>query len=277
MLTRSPHHIATDAFLTQVLDGLLEVVHFHGLRLIIDILEPAHQEQAYLELVRAKHIDGLILSGPRFDDQALHSLQAEGFPTVLMGQLPGSSFCSVDVDNRAAACNAVSHLLGLGHTRIACLTNAELSYTAAAHRLQGYRDAIEIAGLDYDDQLVRAGDFSLHSGFIQMKSLLEAGVDFSAVFVASDEVAMGASAAIRKHGLKVPRDIALVGFDDIPMAYYLDPPLTTVHLPAADLAHRACETLIGMLQGQQPERKHQLLDTHLVVRASCGSRAEENV
>lgn len=270
VLTRSPHHIASDAFLTQILDGLLEVIHYHGLRLLIDILEPEHQEQAYHELVRAKHIDGLILSGPRFDDQALNSLQSEGFPIVLMGQLPGSSFCSVDVDNRAAARQAVEHLIGHGHTRIACLTNAELSYTAAAHRLQGYRDALEFAGLAYDPNLVRCGDFSLRSGYLQMQALLEAEPDFSAAFVASDEVAIGAMAAVRQHGMRIPEDLALIGFDDIPMAYYLDPPLTTVHLPAADLARQASVMLIGILQGQQPVRKHQLLDTHLVMRASCG-------
>jgi len=139
VLVRSAKHITSDAFLTQVLENLLDVVHEHELRLLIDIIEPQHQKEAYLHLVRSKHIDGLILSGPRFDDEALSALEDHDFPTVLMGQLPGTGLCSVDVDNRKAACEAVEHLLQHGHQRIACITNAPLLYTAATDRLNGYR------------------------------------------------------------------------------------------------------------------------------------------
>ena len=142
LLTRSPHHIASDAIITQILDELIEVVRKNGLRLMVDIVEPHHQEEAYLELVRAKRIDGILLSGPRIDDEALQTLEEEKFPTVLMGQLPGTQFCCVDIDNRAAAKTAVAHLVSLGHTRIACITNAQLSYAAAVDRLAGYQDAL---------------------------------------------------------------------------------------------------------------------------------------
>jgi LacI family transcriptional regulator len=192
VLTRSPHHITSDAFLTQILDGLIGIVHAHGLRLLIDIVEPQHQKEAYLQLVRSKHIDGLILSGPRFDDEALQDLEEQSFPTVLMGQLPGTNICSVDVDNCTAAQMAVEHLISLGHERIACITNASPSYTAAADRLNGYRDALHASGLPYDENLVRYGDFSLQSGYRQMQSLLDSDVQFTAAFVASDEVLIGA-------------------------------------------------------------------------------------
>ncbi len=269
VFTRQPHHIATDSFLPQVLDGMLEVVRANNLRLLIDIVEPEHQEQAYHDLVRAKRIDGIVLSGPRVDDVALVNLQKEGFPTVLMGQLPGSEFYSVDVDNRLAARQAVDYLISLGHRQIACITNAHATYSAAADRLIGYRDALEQAGIPYDQALVRYGDFEPESGYIQMNSLLTSGVPFTAGFVASDAVLIGANAALRERGLRIPTDISLVGFDDIAWSRYVDPPLTTVRLPAQMIGQQACTMLMQILNGQKIETKNLVLPTELVIRNSC--------
>jgi DNA-binding LacI/PurR family transcriptional regulator len=271
ILTRQPHQIASDAFIPQILDGLLDVMHQYDMRLIIDIVEPEHQNEAYLQLVRAKRIDGFLLSGPRLGDSALKALEQDGFPTVLIGQLPDVEFCSVDIDNRAAARKAVAHLVNLGHRRIACITNAPKSYTAPVDRLAGYRLALEDAGIAYRPELVRYGNFTLESGYEQMGSLLASGEPFTAVFVASDTVALGAKAAILEHGLRVPRDIALVGFDDLPIAQYAAPPLTTIHLPVIELARQASEMLINILKGEQLACRHILLDAHLVIRQSCGA------
>jgi LacI family transcriptional regulator len=240
------------------------------MRLLTDIVEPHHQEGTYLDLVRAKRIDGIILSGPRFDDNALQTLEEDGFPTVLMGQLPNTSLYSVDVDNYAAARIAVAHLINLGHTRIACITNASTTYTAAAERLRGYIEELEAAGLHFHEELVRYGDFDPQSGYEQMKSLLEIEPQPSAVFVASDVVAFGAMAAIREHGLAIPNDIALVGFDDVPFAKYFDPPLTTIHLPAIELAREASKLIINLLRDKKPTVRHVILSTNLVIRQSCG-------
>jgi DNA-binding LacI/PurR family transcriptional regulator len=275
LLTRSPHHIASDTFLTQILDGLIETAHQRGLRLLIDLIKAQHQKEAYLQLVRSKRIDGVILSGPRFDDEALKLLEQEGFPTVIMGQLPGVEGCSVDVDNCTAAQRAVGHLIQLGHRRIACITNAALYYTAAEERLQGYRQALENAGIEYDPQLVRYGDFDPDSGYREMMNLLEqrsAGNSaFTAAFVASDVVAYGAKAAIRDKGLNVPRQIALVGFDDVPISRYTDPPLTTVKLPAHELGRVAGDYLVRLMDGEQLHGTRVLLDTQLIIRESCGA------
>ncbi len=275
ILTRSPHHITSDTFLTQILDGLIEVVHEKGLRLLIDIIKAQHQKEAYLQLVRSKRIDGVILSGPRIDDEALKLLEQEGFPTVIMGHLPGIDGCSVDVDNCTAAQRAVTHLINLGHQRIACITNADLSYTAAEERLQGYRHALEEAGIQFEPDLVRYGDFDPDSGYHQMMDLLEHRTKgkkaFTAAFVASDVVAFGAKAAIRDKGLNVPREVALVGFDDVPISRYTDPPLTTVKLPARELGHVAGDHLVRLIGGEKLDRARVLLDTQLVIRESCGA------
>jgi DNA-binding LacI/PurR family transcriptional regulator len=111
----------------------------------------------------------------------------------------------------------------------------------------------------------------MDSGYSKMKDLLESQVDFTAVFVASDTVALGAKAAIRDHGLIVPDDIAMVGFDDLPFARYTDPPLTTVCLPVPELARQAGEMLISLLNNEKPGCQRKILDTCLVIRESCGS------
>ncbi len=268
VMTRSAHHIATDSFLPQIIGGLMEVMREHKLRLLFESVEVEHQDRAYLELVRAKHIDGMILLTPRMDDAGLRKLSQVDIPTVLMGELAGSNFYSVDVDNRAAAQDAVQYLINLGHTQIACITNAPQNYSAAYDRILGYRDALLSAGIRFDDRLVRYADFDPQSGYEQMRALLS-GIDFTAVFVASDNVAIGAKAALREAGLRVPHDVSMVGFDDIPWAQYSDPPLTTIRLPAEKLARTACAVLIDLLQGEEPVTRRQLLRTELVIRESC--------
>jgi DNA-binding LacI/PurR family transcriptional regulator len=268
VMTRSSHHIATDAFLPQIIGGLMEVIKEHKLRLLFESVEVEHQDRAYLELVRAKHIDGMILLTPRIDDAGLKKLSQVDIPTVLMGELAGTDLYSVDVDNRMAAQNAVQYLIKLGHTQIACITNAPLNYSAAHDRILGYQDALLSAGIQFDDQLVRYADFDPQSGYKQMKSLLS-NRGFTAVFVASDNVAIGAKAALREAGLRVPEDVSMVGFDDIPWAQYSDPPLTTIRLPAERLARTTCAVLMDLLQGEEPSPRRQILGTELVIRKSC--------
>lgn len=276
LMIRRASHIASDGFLNQILDGLLEDIHRSGMRLLFDIVEPEHQKEAYLNLVRAKHIDGIILFGPRFDDEALEALEKDRVPVVLIGQLPGSNLHSIDIDNIKASRTAVEHLIHLGHTQIACITNASPTYTAAADRLAGYSQALEDAGLPYRENLVRYGDFSESSGYTQMHSLFDDAAKFTAAFVASDEVAIGAKAAIREHDLRIPHDIALVGFDDLPIARYLDPPLTTVSVPAPELARKASTMLINSLQGEEVSERRIILDTKLRIRESCGIKLHAN-
>ena len=181
---------------------------------------------------------------------------------------------SVDVDNRAAARSAVEHLLGLGHRRIACITNAPLAYTAAADRLAGYRDALDAAGIPADEGLVEEGAFDAGSGHAAMARLLARAGDVTACFIASDVVAFGALRAVREAGLRVPADVSVVGFDDIPLARHFDPPLTTVRLPAHALGAAAGHALIARLGGQ-PVVERTLLPTELIVRESTAARRHQ--
>lgn len=271
VLCQSPDRIFADVFLPEVLRGVGDAVQATGFRVLLHSVEDVSAPDAYIGLVREKHTDGIILSGPRSDDRHLLQLRAEGFPIVLLGQLPGSGIPFVDVDNAGAARQAVAHLVGLGHRRIGMITNAPLAYTAARDRLAGYRHAVEEAGLVHDEELVRCGDFREESGGAAMEQLLGLAQPPTAVFVASDLVAFGALVAVRERGLTVPDDIALVGFDDVQLAHYVDPPLTTVRLPAYELGHRAAMLLTRLIGEEPVQELGVLLQTELVVRQSCGA------
>jgi LacI family transcriptional regulator len=268
VFSRSYHHLASDAFLLQIVDGLLDVVRQHGIRLLLDSVEDLDPKDSYLSLARAKRIDGIILSLPRTNDPELHVLAEEGFPVVLIGRMPTERICSVDVNNRTASRKAVEHLLSLGHKRIGCITNAPPSFIAAADRLHGYREALADAGLAYRENLVRYGDYGPQSGYEAMNSMLQESNLPTAVFVASDVVAFGAMAAINEHNLKIPDDIAVIGFDDVPLSRFMNPPLTTIRLPAKNLGRRAGELLFDLILHQVEPGRQVTLDTELVVRNS---------
>ncbi len=272
IFSRPTVRISSDIFLNQVVVGLLDVVHANQMRLLLDVVEDLDEKNTYVNLVKSRRVDGIILNGPRFDEQALDYLAENDFPTVIVGSLPQSHFCSVDVDNVAAARTAVEHLIHLGHRQIACITNAQAPFTAAIHRLTGYRQALENAGLPYSADQVRFGNFDPQSGYTQMKSLLAGPVRPTAVFVASDVVAYGAISAIHEHGLSIPGDIALVGFDDVPMSNFISPSLTTIRLPATELAVKAGELLLDLIQGKPQEPCQVLLPTELIIRQSCGGK-----
>ncbi len=273
VLTRTHHHIATDAFLPKIISGLLTTAREHNIRILIDWVETQHQESAYFELARAKRIDGMILSTPRLDDAAIKALESAEVPTVMMGSIAGSMLPFVDVDNVQAAEKAAAYLVGLGHREIACISNAPPEYTAAPERVQGFRNALTKAGIAVNERLVCYADFTPESGYNCMKALLKSGERFTAAFVASDNVAIGAKAALREAGLRIPDDVSLMGFDDIPWAMYSDPPLTTIRLPAEALAQQACNLLLGLIQGKEHwENNHIILETELIVRKSCKAR-----
>lgn len=271
LLARRSKLITSDMYLLEVMQTLLQEVSCCGMRLLLEVAEDYEHSESYLNLVRSNRIDGVLYSGPRLNDAALHSMVEHGVPTVIMGALPDTPYYSVDIDNRSSACRAVTHLARLGHRRIACITNAPTSYVAPQERLKGYQDALEQAGLPFDPALVRDGGFSSDSGYEQMKDLLQNRTSFSAAFVASDVVAFGAMKAIKEAGLRIPQNIALVSFDDVPLARYMDPALTTIHLPVADLAYHASHMLIDLVQGIVPPEPHIILETHLVIRDSCGA------
>ncbi len=268
VLRQSAEQVAADALLAETLWGIAAEARTGGYRVLLEPLSP--DGGRYSDLLLSERVDGLIVSGPRVDDEELAALVADGFPIILQGSLPNVPAPSVDIDNRAGARAAVEHLLGLGHRRIGCITNAPLAYTAAENRLAGYRDALAAAGIAFDADLVAEGAFDAASGHAAMTSLLDRPDQLTAVFVASDIVAFGALRALREAGRRVPADVSVVGFDDIPLARHFDPPLTTIRLPANALGAAAGRALIDRLAGR-PTSERTLLPTELIVRESTAA------
>jgi DNA-binding LacI/PurR family transcriptional regulator len=274
VLCEQREHLMADAFLPAFLRGVSDLAHQEGYRVVFQSAEDSTGETTYGDLLHEQHVDGLIVSGPRSDDFQLSRLHEEGYFLVLHGRLPDCALPFIDVDNIGGAHKAVSHLVGLRHSRIGLITNAPLSYTSSQDRLTGYRQALQEAELPFEDELVRYGEFSPESGRRAMESLLALPTPPSAVFVASDVVALGAMAAVRERGMRIPQDVALVGFDDIFLAAYVSPPLTTVRLPAYGLGWAAGDMLIRFINEDQPPVERQmLLGSELVIRQSCGGNS----
>ena len=271
VLNQNLDQALADQFLPQVLTGFSQAAAAQGYKVLFETIPPETADTAYAQLVHERHVDGFALSGPRLDDGARLSAQVQNAPVVLLGQLPESTQPFVDVDNQGGAALATQHLLGLGHRRIGLITNAEPIYTASADRLAGYHRALETAGLPFNPELVRYGNFTPQSGTQAMAELLALKPAPTAVFVASDTVALGALQCLRRLHVRVPSDMALVGFDDIPLVEFIDPPLTTVRLPAYGLGWGAGELLTRLIGGDTVENPRVFLETELIVRESCGA------
>jgi len=267
VLCQSPEQIFTDAFLPQVILGVEQAAMQQGFHVLLKPVDP-NDTGGYARLITENHVDGILLSGPRQDDMALMTLHRQNVPILLMGQLPDTDIPFVDVNATAGAELAVNHLIEQGHQRIGIITNAPLDYTSAQQRRDGYLQALKKANLPINKALIKEGNYTSASGFEAMQALLELTPRLTAVFVASDVVAMGAMLAIKQAGLHIPKDIAVVGFDDIPLAEYYDPPLTTVHLPAFGLGWAGGERLIRIIQGEGLKDTSLFLESKLITRQS---------
>jgi LacI family transcriptional regulator len=174
----------------------------------------------------------------------------------------------IEVDNIEGAFNAVSHLIRLGHERIGTITGPHKS-TVGVDRLEGYRKALTDRGRNVEESLIAEGDFTEEGGFYAMQRLFSAKPD--AIFAASDIMAVGAIRAAQETGLRIPDDIAFVGFDDVPLANHRDPKLTTIRQPVYQFGHSAVDLLIDLIEnGREPARRV-MMGTELIIRDTCGA------
>ena len=273
ILGEGQKRLSADAFLLTFLEGVTASVHRRGYLLVLQMAEDVPSREAFVRLIREQQVDGLILSGPSIGDPLLPELANEQFPLILHGRLDDFKFPYVDVDNQAGGYQATVHLIALGHRRIGFISNAALSYSGAQDRLAGYRTALAEHDLPLDESLMRTAAFLPQTGWEAMNELLALPEPPTAVFVASDVVALGAMSAIRQAGLRIPDDIAVVGFDDIFLAAHTQPPLTTVRVPAYGLGWTAAEILISLIEGEE-EVSAVTLETELVIRDSCGAKSK---
>jgi LacI family transcriptional regulator len=222
-------------------------------------------ELASLEVLNRRRIDALIVLGGLISAQQLLD-QAKTMPVVVVSRIvAGLEAQCIDIDNQQAAFEATKHLLDLGHRRIAHITGPLLRQDAQ-ERLAGYRMALKQAGIDIDERLVCEGDYNEQSGVLAMDVLLLRASRLTAVFAANDSMAHGARLTLFRRGIRVPEDISLIGFDDLPTARYSIPPLTTVRQPMLEMGQEAAELVLGLLEGGEVSAKK--IKTELIVRES---------
>jgi LacI family transcriptional regulator len=177
---------------------------------------------------------------------------------------------TVIVDNAQGAYDAVAHLIGLGHSRIA-LIGGPIQITTARERQEGYKQALQDHGLQTDETLIRRGDFKQESGYVAATELLALDDPPTAIFAANNLMTLGALNAIHEQRLNIPTDVAIVGFDDMPWAPSLDPPLTTISQPTYDMGRTTAELLLSKIAESARDTMEIKLQPSLIVRKSCGS------
>ena len=215
--------------------------------------------------------DGILVFTDALPDDEIQRLNRKEFPMVLLFRSPppDTSIPFVLFANKAGTCTAVDHLIDVHHYRnIAYLRGPEDS-EEAGWREKGYIDSLQAHGMTINPEIIGHGDFEINVARRTVQEWLEKGTQIDAICAADDDSAIGAMLALQAANKKIPEDIALVGFDDVPNAQYLTPPLTTVSAPIEEAAYQAVNTLIGLIRNDQP-KPLDLFPTHLIVRRSCG-------
>ncbi|MHA0042443.1 LacI family DNA-binding transcriptional regulator [Deinococcus sp. PEB2-63] len=224
-------------------------------------------EAAAITALTRRQVDAVIVLGGRLDARQLRDLHAR-VPLVVVGrQVPGLDDACLSVDNVQGAFLATTHLLQLGHRRIAHVAGIP-SQRDAVDRLEGYRLALAEAGVPFDPALVFEGNFNEASGIQAVEHWLGRAAHFSAVFAANDQMAYGVGLGLYRRGMRVPEDVSLVGFDDLPGSQFTLPPLTTVHHPAREMGELAAWHLLARLNDPETEAQLPQLPITLSVRES---------
>jgi len=256
-------------FFSEVLKGINEFAVSRNYHLMVAFSQDSREEQDRIaEYLHAGRVDALILMNLRMSDEFIRRASKQELPIVLIDRpVRNAKVASVTIDNRRGAEAAMTHLLKLGYQRIAIL-NGPKGTIDAEQRFEGCQAAAKKAGYRIDPSLVWPGTFLWESGYELMNQWLEAGKPLpDAIFALNDPMAMGVLESLHEHGLSVPEDMALIGFDDVQAARYLG--LTTVHSPMREMGRVAAESAISLLSGRSTPAE-QVLPTELVVRRSCG-------
>ncbi len=266
------HTLFADPYFPMLIEGIAQVCNERQFSIMLELATTT--DNPYRHIGRRGFLDGAIVASAVEDQFLLQWLQQETIPVVSVGRIMAHpAIPYVDVDNRYGARAAVEYLHYCGYRRIATITGP-MNIVAGRDRYAGYTDALAAIGMPLITDLVVEGNFSEQSGFSAMQLLLQRDPRPDAVFVASDMMALGALKAIRAADLTVPADIALVGFDDIPLAAAMTPSLTTVRQPIGELGKIAARLLLDRLDANpaDPAIPRVMLPVELVIRESCAFR-----
>jgi DNA-binding LacI/PurR family transcriptional regulator len=263
-----------DPFFPRLLRGISGSLTGRDLQLVLLMPETHEDAQRTADYLIAGHVDGAVMVSLHDDDLLLSRLSLAAIPLVLVGRPPqGVSASFVDVDNRQGARSAVEHLLAGGRRAIATIAGPS-DMPPGIDRLAGYRDALAAADLPGDPRLIAYGDFTQEGGAKAMQRLLADRPDIDGVFAASDLMAAGVLSALSAAGRQVPRDVAVIGYDDSAVATSTNPPLTSIHQPIEEMGREVARLLVEAIDGTNRAKRRVILATELVKRASSAGRRE---
>lgn len=259
-------------FFLQVVGGIWKVVQQKGYKLILSFTESGQiGKKRKAQSAEGSYTDGSLILVDEKNPSLITRLKERGNPFVLINELDKDVDC-VNVDYQEGAKIAAEHLINLGHKKICCV-RGDLVIDSDCQRLAGYKEALQKYNLKVEDELIINGGFSEEKSFKAVRQLLEKKGKFTAIFAISDIMGIGAMEAVQQANLRVPQDIAVVGFDDIPLSSYVKPSLTTVKLPMTEMGEKAAQILIDRVVDEKKEKAQpvrEVLKTKLVIRDSCG-------
>jgi LacI family transcriptional regulator len=261
----------SDPFFSEFLSGIIEQTTQYGLNLLVSAHPSTDNEvELYRKYIRSRRVDGFIIVRTQRHDPRIELLRQYNYPFVTFGRTEeDNNFPFLDEDGELGIRLAVNHLLELGHTRLACIAEPT-NLTKAHHRLQGFINALEAEGLSLDPALIVEGGFRQRSGRLLGQQLLEMPNPPTAIVACNDLLAIGAMRAAQEQGLTVGRDVSITGFDDIILAEYVHPPLTTLHQPAHQMGMMLCQMLVKVINQKPLAEQQIILEPELVIRQSTG-------
>lgn len=256
----------SDPYFPELIKGISSASNTHNQSVMLWLTEPNFEKRTIRQILYSGLLDGVIVSSMVIDDATVQSLYDSEIPFILIGRHPQLDVDYIDIDNFNGGHAATSFLFQCGCKRIATITGPQ-NMIAGLDRFNGYCDALQCHSLEFSEELVVDGAFTEAGGYNAMMRLLPLKPD--GVFAASDIMAVGALHALREKRLEVPEDIALVGFDDAPVASRIIPPLTTMRQSTFFMGYKALETLLDIIANPHHPPRQITLESELVIRESC--------
>ena len=272
VLPHSSQHVFSHPTLTDLLDGVVSVAADNDLSTILSTSRTEEDEaSAYRRFMNGREADGIVVASAAVADANVIGLARSGYPIVIVGRAPHvARATAVSLDDCHGGEVATRHLLDVHEVRRIAHISGPLGHQSAQDKLTGYRSALIASAIAPDPALEVEGDYSDESGARAVEELVRRGIPFEAIFAANDQMALGAREALQTIGLSVPGDVRLVGYDDIPLARYVEPALTSVQGNMVEVGSVAALRLLELIGGRLPDQPVTLLPTELVVRKSCG-------
>ncbi len=270
LLYRPHHRVFVDPFMPNIISGFSEIANMEGYRLLVHFIYDSDFITPVKAMLRGGEVAGLVVAG--FDVESgdvLLQLIRDGYPVVPIDPMSNPAISYVSIDHSAGVKDVIHHLIRLQHTRIGCITFGPMD--RVKQRLQAYQQALESAGIPYDEGLIRVGEYDPETGYAAALSLLRERPDVTAIFGMNDMMALGTMSAIHESGLRIPQDIALVGYDDMRFSAYLYPRLTTVRAPEVELGRQAAMMILDQIHGKLIVPKYVSLKSELIIRDTCGA------